>query len=438
MKYLPEKQHFCGKGGKRIRQVYLDLENTELLEIIKPLLGTTEVEQVSEVRVRQKADEQNTSFTLTAKSAGGEVREEYEVEINEQRFRELLKFGSMGEISKERFDCEIVEGVIAEVDVYHGKLEGLVTIEVEYDAESISQAEVEALIQNFAGKGEVVSEYQSYKNKNLAKAESLNEVYRAFDKEKIEKNTETKTERSRPQVKKIAITGGPCAGKSQVMEALKTEFGDKLHILGEVATQLLEIPYEQGGIGVPGKDVEWSPEWQSEFQRRVIEKQLEDETLLVQIASLSQEGSVLLCDRGILDGAAYTEGGRDNFLAQQRIGLAQCFELYDAVIHLNSLATDNPEMYEELKHTNPSRFEDGESARALDEAIAEAYCGHEALIRIPAQPSIEDKIAYCKQIIENIGGLIIEQNLEKTRTEHIHNTEIHNEIRQEKDLHKNS
>lgn len=431
MKYLPENQHFCGKGGKRIRQVYLDLENTDLLEIIKPLLGTTEMEQVSEVRVREKAGEDKTSFTLTAKSTGGEVREEYEVEIDEKRFQELLKFGNMGEISKERFECEITEGVIAEVDIYHGKLEGLVTIEVEYDAESVSQAEVEALIHNFAGKGEVISEYQSYKNKNLAKAENLNEVYGAFNKERMENNTETKTERNRPQVKKIAITGGPCAGKSQVLEALKEEFGNKLHILSEVATQLLEIPYKQGGIGVPGKDVEWSPEWQREFQRRVIEKQLEDETLLVQIASLSQEGAVLLCDRGILDGAAYTEGGRDSFLTQQRIDLTQCFELYDAVIHLNSLATDNPEMYEELKHTNPSRFEDGESARALDEAIAEAYCGHEALVRIPAQPSIEDKIAYCKQIIEDIGGIRSEQNIETALVEEKLNLEVKDSVNQE-------
>jgi CYTH domain-containing protein/predicted ATPase len=419
VKYLPENQHFGGKGGTIIRQVYLDLSHPKLLETIKLWLPQADIENVAEARVRCSESAKKMKFTLTTKSAGGEVREEQEVEIGSKHFDELLKFGPGGEIEKERFEQELAEGLVAEVDVYNGNLKGLVTVEVEYDQERHSRLEVEMLLEKYFGQGEIVSEYQCYKNKSLANLKDLDEVQDRYLREKEMQNSDHAEVMLRTQVKKIALTGGPCAGKSEVLEALKAEFGDKLYVLSEVATQLLEVPYEQGGVGIPGKDVDWSQEWQDSFQRQIIEKQLEKEMLLTQIASLDQEGAVLLCDRGVLDGAAYTDGGREKFLKQHKLELEKCFELYDAVIHLNSLATDNPKMYEDLLHTNPSRFEDGETARALDESIARAYSGHEALIRISTQPTIEDKILYCSQVVEKVGRIKREndKNLEMSEPE---------------------
>ncbi len=433
MKYLPEKQRFFGKGGKIIKQVYLDLKNPEIAKAIEQELPEANLAHIAEARIRFSQQQDTTVYTLTVKSSGGEVRDEFETEISQEQFEELLQFGSEGETNKERFECPISENLIAEVDVYSGRLEGLVTAEIEYDRDEISQSEVEMLFANLLGRGEVISEYQCFKNKNLAKTESLEEVQDNYLRERIAKSCENTEVGFKPQIKKIALTGGPCAGKSQVLEALKAGYGHKLHVLPEVATQLLEMPYDQGGVGIPGKDIEWSREWQDNFQRRIIEKQLVDETLLTQIASLSQEEAVLICDRGILDGAAYVEDGRESFLAQNNLELEQCLELYDAVIHLNSLATDNPQLYEELKHSNPSRFEDGDTARKIDEAIAHAYEGHKALIRIPAQPSIEDKISYCRQIVENIGGISREDNAElaivndETSAETGVETRLHNE-----------
>lgn len=205
------------------------------------------------------------------------------------------------------------------------------------------------------------------------------------------------------KVRKIAVTGGPCGGKSEVMEALKEIFGQSATIMPEVATQLLEIPYGEGGVGIPGKDLEWSQDWQDNFQQMVIDKQLEDETILTQIASLRETDVILICDRGVLDGAAYLEGGRHEFLEKFSLSEEQCFGLYDAVIHLNSLATDNPELYERLKATNPSRFEDAETAQELDHKLHRAWEGHPRHIRIPAQRDISSKIELCQSIIENFG-----------------------------------
>jgi len=197
------------------------------------------------------------------------------------------------------------------------------------------------------------------------------------------------------KIRKIALTGGPCAGKTALLESLKAEFGDDVLIVPEAATQLLAVPYEEGGIGIPGRDVEWSQEWQDRFQKMIIEKQLQDETFYTQLADGRERPTVVVCDRGVLDGAAYTTGGREEFVQKFNLQLETCFQLYDEVIHLNSLATDKPDLYEELKSTNPTRFEDAERARELDEKLFAAYEGHPNHLRIQSGEGIEHKIETC-------------------------------------------
>ncbi len=421
MKYLPENQHSPGGVKKWIKQIYLDLNNPEIARIAKQKMPDLEKESFSELRVRSTRDFQGAvSYTMTAKNTGGELREELEVEINDTELNELIKFGSKEGIEKERYQSYLADDLTAEVDVYKGKLKGLVIVEVEYDQDKYSREQVEEMIKNFIGEGEIVSEYQCYKNRNLAKCKNLHDIAEKYAQEKESKELKEEKTKEHNKVKKIALTGGPCAGKSEVLSALKSKFGSRLYVVPEVATQLLEIPYENGGVGIPGKDIEWSQEWQDEFQRRIIEKQLEDEMLITQIASLSQNESIILCDRGVLDGAAYTEGGRDKFLEDQNLQLEKCLDLYDVVIHLSSLATDKPELYEDLKAGNPNRFEDGDTARKLDMAISASYEGHKNLIRIPTQSSIEDKVTYCNKIIESLGNI----KKESTADTKIANSEI--------------
>ncbi len=209
------------------------------------------------------------------------------------------------------------------------------------------------------------------------------------------------------KIQKIALTGGPCAGKTIVLDAIKERFGDDVILVSEVATQLLEVPYDQGGIGVPGRDLEWSQEWQDRFQAMIIEKQLADEMFHVQQADLRERPTIVVCDRGVLDGAAYLAGGREEFLQKFHLEEGKCFGLYDTVIHLNSLATDNPAHYDELKTTNPSRFEPVERAKELDEKLFQVWEGHENHVRVPSADGVEAKIELC------LGE--IQKHFEKTR-----------------------
>lgn len=201
------------------------------------------------------------------------------------------------------------------------------------------------------------------------------------------------------KVKKIVLTGGPCAGKSEVLEKIVARYGEKVVIVPEIATKVLSVPYEEGGVGIPGKDLDWSPEWQEKFQEKVIFEQLWAEEDAEDLAENSKENKIIICDRGVLDGAAYTIGGRNEFIKNFLLSLSKCLGRYDKVIHLNSLATDRPETYKELQKSNPCRFEAIERARELDQNIAEVWMDHQDYRRIKSCDDIKEKVKQCFDMI---------------------------------------
>ena len=88
----------------------------------------------SEVRVRRIGEE---SF-LTVKRGSGLDRLEDEIEISAEQFQALWPATEGGRLSKRRFYVPL-DGLTAEVDVYGGELDGLVTAEVEFDSVSDSE-----------------------------------------------------------------------------------------------------------------------------------------------------------------------------------------------------------------------------------------------------------------------------------------------------------
>jgi len=168
-------------------------------------------------------------------------------------------------------------------------------------------------------------------------------------------------------MRSVVITGGPCSGKSTILDLLSRDWNDRVTIVPEAATLLLS-----GGWPLPGKDVEWSESWRDEFQKTIVQVQ----TSLEQIyrTSAQQKGhNLIVSDRGMLDGAAYYDDPEEFFTAT---GLAKssCLERYDAVIHLESLASSNPELYS--KGNNAFRFESLEEAIPLEHRTRRAWQDH--------------------------------------------------------------
>jgi CYTH domain-containing protein len=89
-----------------------------------------------EVRVRRRAG----ACTLTVKSGPGETRVEEELALEPAQFASLWELSAGRRVEKTRHVLELSEGVSAEVDVYAGALEGLLTAEVEFPSEAASRS----------------------------------------------------------------------------------------------------------------------------------------------------------------------------------------------------------------------------------------------------------------------------------------------------------
>jgi CYTH domain-containing protein/CHAD domain-containing protein len=105
--------------------------------------GSTAIEQGylaldrdTEVRLRRAGDE----LFLTAKGGHGEVREEVEVSIDPKSFEALWPLTAGRRVRKVRHYVPLAHDLRAEVDVYEDALDGLRTVEVEFDSPEASRA----------------------------------------------------------------------------------------------------------------------------------------------------------------------------------------------------------------------------------------------------------------------------------------------------------
>jgi adenylate cyclase len=89
----------------------------------------------TEVRVRRIGE----TMLMTVKRGSGPERLEEEVEITEGQYRALWPLTEGERVAKRRFYVPI-DGLVAEVDVYGGALEGLVTAEVEFSSRDEGQS----------------------------------------------------------------------------------------------------------------------------------------------------------------------------------------------------------------------------------------------------------------------------------------------------------
>lgn len=206
----------------------------------------------------------------------------------------------------------------------------------------------------------------------------------------------------------VCITGGPLGGKSAIKEHLqKVAFGKPIGFITEVATELLKI------FPVPGRDVTMSPEWQHLFQEAVHTTQRNAEMAW----RLHEEKGVFICDRGIADGIAYM-GDVEAFLNLSGYTLEEVYARYDLVIHLETLAVSNPELYLELVTTNPSRYEKTpEEAIVVEKRLAKAWENHPNRAFIQSSLTLEEK----KQTIADlIRATIAEKEFgDKKRGSHV-------------------
>jgi predicted ATPase len=173
-----------------------------------------------------------------------------------------------------------------------------------------------------------------------------------------------------PNISRIVLTGGPCGGKSTALTRISTHLtrqGVCVYLVPEASTLLLT-----GGMLV--KDAPDSH--MVIFQRGIVRVQLTMEEAFGSFARTVGKPAVLLCDRGVVDGAAYLPATTwSALLAEEHLDEVELREQrYTAVIHLVTAAVDLEENYG--THTNAVRYEDIPGARAVDARLQQAWQGH--------------------------------------------------------------
>lgn len=199
-------------------------------------------------------------------------------------------------------------------------------------------------------------------------------------------------------VKKVVVTGGPCAGKTTVINYLRGAMPEYIVTVPEVATTLLG-----GGYPMPGVDLEWSQEWQNSFQDAVFHVQQSAEGAAV-LAAQQRGGGVVVADRGLMDGAAYFKGNKGEFADRYGLDLPVVMGRYDTVVHLESIAVRSRHLYNALKDNNPTRFQSYESSLALEYGVLEAWDGHPNRI-IVNEHSLDDRLLAVEGIVRAVQGM---------------------------------
>ncbi|SES03387.1 CYTH domain-containing protein [Lachnobacterium bovis] len=106
-----------------LSEIPFDLSSFEKKEISQGYLCTSPV-----VRIRKS----NDKYTLTYKGEGLMAREEYNLPLNAEAYKQLSSKIDGILIEKTRYLIPLENNLVAELDVFHGKLNSLLLVEVEF------------------------------------------------------------------------------------------------------------------------------------------------------------------------------------------------------------------------------------------------------------------------------------------------------------------
>ena len=174
-------------------------------------------------------------------------------------------------------------------------------------------------------------------------------------------------------VTRIALTGGPCGGKStsiSVIEQQLTSKGYQVFVVEEMATNVINSGAHPGAIGL------------FEFQKAISKLQLERNKVYDSIANkISEEKGkdvVIIYDRGIPDCKGYVTD--EEYLGILKyIGVTETgiMDYYDGVFHLVTAADGAVEAY--TCSNNTARTETPKQAIEKDRSCLRAWTGHSHL-----------------------------------------------------------
>ena len=192
------------------------------------------------------------------------------------------------------------------------------------------------------------------------------------------------------RIKKIVITGGPCAGKTTGMSWIQNTFEKNWYtmlFMQEPATELKTA-------GITPMRCSSMMSYQLFQMKLQLEKQRVFERAARDIANKDPGSRVLIIfDRGFFDNRAYmTEAEFEQALALLDVDREEMLLSYDAVFHLETTAKFAAAYYGTA--TNAIRDESPEEAAALDDRVINAWKEHPYFRVIENLNGFEDKMRH--------------------------------------------
>lgn len=198
-------------------------------------------------------------------------------------------------------------------------------------------------------------------------------------------------------IAKIALTGGPCAGKTTTISRIEehlVDMGYHVLIVNECATETIKNgirPFGKNAVSV------------YDFENEILNLQLFKEKRLKDFIKFYDDDTniVILCDRGSVDVRAYL--GEDNYnkmLEENHLKNEDLLKEYDLVIHMITVAADMENRYS--NSNNKARFEDPEEAIDVDNNIKSSWEKHPNYKVAPVCELLEDKIQIAIDYVDEL------------------------------------
>jgi predicted ATPase len=189
-------------------------------------------------------------------------------------------------------------------------------------------------------------------------------------------------------VRRIAITGGPGAGKTTLWRTLVTAHPERVLAVPEVATLMFQHVF---------------PSVQCEHERSAVQRAIfsVQHSLERFYEARVAPGQLLLCDRGTPDGGGYWPEGHEAFFEAMSTRWQDELARYEAVLFLETAAAQGFS----IADGNAIRSEDQEAACAIDRRLRGVWSAHRKFAFIPCRPDFAAKIADgCRALFAAIDG----------------------------------
>ena len=195
----------------------------------------------------------------------------------------------------------------------------------------------------------------------------------------------------------LVLTGGSGSGKTAIQKILEQNFGERLSLVKELASEVLRDFHCAVG--------DMDPATIRQVQREIYVRQKYREREALAIAPAGAR--VLLLDRGTIDGAAYWPEGPDAFWTAMGTSHADELSRYDAAVWLETAAAVGLYPGEE---SNQVRKEDAMDSLMRGDRILALWRPHPKLTIVRASPDFDVKVQTVLALTQELIGLATESS----------------------------